>query len=61
MASKGKEQGFVEARSKVAGGKGLGSFAFAYTQNTLRVYAEDLAPVRKISSPVRKIKRLIFS
>ena len=54
MASKGKEQGFVEARSKVAGGKGPGSFAFAYTQNTLRVYAEDLAPVRKI-------KRLIFS
>ena len=37
--------------------KGGGKNAFAYTQNTLRLYAKHLAPIRKISSPERKNKR----
>ncbi len=35
---------------------GRTSLTFAYTQNTLRVYAKVFAPIRKKSSPVRKNK-----
>jgi hypothetical protein len=47
IASEGKGLGFVGARSKVVGEKGLGSFAFVYTQNTLRLYEKHLVSVRE--------------
>ena len=34
-------------------GKGGSKNAFAYTQNTFRLYAKHLVPIRKISSPKR--------